>query len=164
MDLDDESIARCHAGAVVDAEGAFRDLIYHMHRHRSVNVFKAAMVDVVVRAVTGLTLRRTGKGILQCFPTRQVTLPFGMPIKKFCTRKNFRLQNLHRWVCEIVRIKYTLISHRKQVSQERPRRLHLRIADRKKEAIKVAGALREEGCRNRAFEGTSPAVAAKAIE
>lgn len=54
MYFDDESIARCHAGTVVDAEGAFRDLIYHMHRHRSVNVFKAAMVDVVVRAVAGL--------------------------------------------------------------------------------------------------------------
>lgn len=32
----------------------FGNLIHHMHRHRSVNVFKAAMVDVVVRAVTGL--------------------------------------------------------------------------------------------------------------
>ena len=42
-------------------------------------------------------------------------------------------------------IRYTSISHEKQVSQERPCRLHLRIADGRKEAVEVAGTLREEG-------------------
>ena len=46
---------------------------------------------------------------------------------------------------KFIKIKYTPISHEKQVSQERPCRLHLRIADGRKEVVEVAGTLREKG-------------------
>ena len=46
---------------------------------------------------------------------------------------------------KLIGMKHTPISHEKQVSQERPCRLHLRIADGRKEVVEVAGTLREEG-------------------
>ena len=49
-----EICAGSHARAIFDAEGPFRDLIHHMHRHRAVDARKAAVVNVVVRAVAGL--------------------------------------------------------------------------------------------------------------
>ena len=73
--------------------------------------------------------------------------PFFIPIKKNPAHEKsiFVCRIFIDGLVKFVRIKYTPISHEKQVSQERPCRLHLRIADGRKEVVEVAGTLRKKG-------------------
>ena len=73
--------------------------------------------------------------------------PFFIPIKKNPAHEKsiFVCRIFIDGLVKFAGIKYAPISHEKQASRERPCRLHLRIADGRKEVVEVAGTLREKG-------------------
>ena len=92
-------------------------------------------------------------GTAMCGSPMDLFLVSSINLPIFYTHKKNPAHEKSIFVCRIfidglvkfAGIRYPPISYEKQVSQERPCRLHLRIADGRKEMVEVAGTFREKG-------------------